>query len=290
METGQPRTVVTILGTNYSGSHFLSLLLGAHSQAMHIGEVKHLRRTHRTDRSSLDCHLCEDAANCPVLKGINPQTIDRVYDLIFANLGDSPVSTLIDTSKKITWAKRFLRCDSMRMKYIHLIRDPRALARRMMLTADTPRKRLHIRWKTARRRPRSFFRILLGSQYTVYRYKWLCENEEISGFLNAHNLDYAVVTYQDLARSTAQELRRLDSFLDLDYEPDQLEYWRFQHHGTQKPTYEWIKQQKTRYFDTRWKTFVPATVQQAICEDPVVKRYLERQNLAFDADGLRRVE
>jgi hypothetical protein len=75
--------------------------------------------------------------------------------------------------------------------------------------------------------------------------------------LTAGNL----VTYRDLALDPAMEIRRLMQWIGLEYEPTQLEYWNFEHFGTQKRAYEWVKEKKTKLFDTRWKTELPAALQ-----------------------------
>jgi len=62
------------------------------------------------------------------------------------------------------------------MKYVHLIRDPRTLVRRWMVTYETAPKKRNVRWKTARHVPRRFFQILRGLEWQVYLYKWLWQN------------------------------------------------------------------------------------------------------------------
>ena len=42
--TPMQKTVVTLLSTHYSGSHFLTSMLGSHSKAIYVGEVLHLRK------------------------------------------------------------------------------------------------------------------------------------------------------------------------------------------------------------------------------------------------------
>ena len=98
------RTVAFILSTNYAGSHFLSLMLGSHSRAEHVGEVRHLRKP-GTDRTI--CALCGSREACPLFKEITPDRVDQAYDLIFTAAGDG-IDTLIDNSKKPEWAERFL--------------------------------------------------------------------------------------------------------------------------------------------------------------------------------------
>jgi hypothetical protein len=286
METPTAKSIAYILSTNFAGSHFLSLQLGSHSKGMHIGEVKHLRREHKSSKEGHYCHICDSIENCPLCKGITPDNIDNIYDTIFSNIEGSGVTTLVDTSKKIKWAERFLDNHTYRKKYIHLIRDPRALVRRWRVSYESPKDRWHVRWKAARQMPKHFCSILTGPDVRVYLYKWIRQNQEISNFFIQNNLDHLTVTYHDLAKHPERELKRIDNWLELEYEPGQPSYWEFDHHGSQKPTYEWVKKQKTRYFDTRWKDYLSDSEQSLITNDPNVRSYLAGLGIALGEDGL----
>src|SRR5689334_8422131 len=74
------KTVVHILSTPYAGSHYLSLLLGSNSRALHLGEVFHLERGIR-DKAGLTYHSSE------VLEGIGPDNIEKVYEIIGGRVG-----------------------------------------------------------------------------------------------------------------------------------------------------------------------------------------------------------
>ena len=278
------KTVVTILSSNFSGSHFLSLILGSHSKAMHIGEIKHLRRVHKSELRY--CYVCEDPERCPVLSGITPETIDSAYETIFSNINDPNIITLIDASKKVSWAKRFIHHNKYEMKYIHLIRDPRALVRRWIISDATWRKRGKIRIKLARSEPPKSWPLLWLPIIQVYTYRWLFQNREISRFISENKLDALLVTYWDLANYSEREVQRVTKWLGLTYEPSQLDYWNFEHHGTQKATYEWTKKQKTRYFDKRWQVFFTKKQQEEIIGHRDVVVYLDNLGLVATDEGL----
>jgi len=279
------RTIVTILSTNFSGSHYLSLVLGSHSHAMHIGEIHHLRRAHK---KAYPCSVCADPQQCPVVRRVTPKTIERVYDIIFENVNNPSITTLVDTSKKVPWASRFVGQPGYRMKYIHLIRDPRALVRRWMVSYETVLQKRRVRRRTARRVPRRFFRILWGPEWQVYLYKWLWQNKKITRFLARHGLDAQVISYREVALDTEATMAKIERWLGEDFEPGQLEYWNVAHHGTQKKSYEWVKQQKTRYFDVRWQSFLSPELQSNILTYPEVATYLDALGFAPVADGLTR--
>ncbi len=278
-------TVVYILSTNYAGSHFLSLLLGSHSKALHIGEINHLRK--RIDRGS--CHSCGGLEQCPILGNIPFDQVDRVYDIIFSRVG-LEVGILVDNSKRIPWAERFVAARTYAKKYIHLIRDPRALARRWMLYYTSRPGRMKQRWQAIRAFPRLTPQLLTGSQIAIYTYRWLAENQRITRFIDRHNLEAMVITYEDLARNQAECVRMTTEWLHLEYEPAQLDYWDHQHHGTQKQDYEWIKDRKVHYCDLRWKTFLSDRDAEYIQMNRHVQEYLLSLGLHMTTDGLTQID
>lgn len=284
------KTVVYILSTPYAGSHFLSLMLGSNSRSMHIGEVSQLGRPDLME-TRRRCHICGDK-DCPVLSGIDQHNIHQIYDVIFGRI-DPKVEVLVDNSKPYRgWADRFLDDSKYQRKYIHLIRDPRALVRRWM-TKNPPEKQRRDRWKTVwklvRAHPGLAPSIIRSDLSFVYMYQWLIQNERITRFIQQNNVDANIVTYHDLAKETPRELKRLTEWIGLEYQATQLEYWNFQHHGTQKPEYEWVKEAKTtQHFDARWKTFLKPEVATAIAANPASNDYLAKLGVKFVADGLTR--
>jgi hypothetical protein len=273
------RKIVYILSTDFAGSHFLSLMLGSNSKAEHLGEVKHLNRA--GVRMRWVCYVCEQRpGGCEIMAGINPGNIDQIYDTIFSRIAPGK-TTLIDASKQITgWADRFVGRQDYERKYIHLIRDPRALVRRWAMNSNYKRwikRRRYIakRWPLA----------ALAGSYDVSAHLWLAYNLDITEFIAKHKAPSILVTYEDLALHTDREVARLCDFIGLPYEPAQLDYWNFQHHGTQKKDYAGKNE---RSFDTRWKEFLkPAEIARILANEKV-NRYLSSQNLAYDENGITR--
>jgi hypothetical protein len=243
---------------------------------MHLGEVKHLNRA--GVRMRWVCSLCEQKGDCEIMRGIGPDNIDQIYDIIFSRI-PAEKTALIDASKQIFgWADRFVGRSDYERKYIHLIRDPRALVRRWALNSNYKRW-LKRRRYVARRWPA----VALAGNYDVYAHLWLAYNLDISEFLAKHNLPSVLVTYEDLARHTEREVSRLCRFIGLPYEPAQLDYWNFQHHGTQKKDYVG-KHERT--FDIRWKQFLTPAEANRIITNPKIIAYLAAQGLASDENGL----
>jgi len=283
------KTIVYILATDFAGSHYLSLMLGSHSRVMHLGEVKRLGTRKGSQRIKWICSACQDKGTCPILSGIGPHNVDAIYDIIFSRV-DPQIEVLVDNSKLICgWVTRFLNDGKYDMKFIHLVRDPRALVRRWMMEAPGIKRGLRqVRRFTriAGAHPELAWPILRGGKTALLMYNWLAQNQRITKFLERHKLDTYRLTYYDLCHDTPGELTRLMKWLGLDYESGQPEYWNFEHHGSQKPSYDWNLEKKTAFFDVRWKTFLTPEAIQQISHAPAIHRYLQEIGIRFVEDGL----
>jgi hypothetical protein len=280
LKTQMKKTIVYILSTPYAGSHYLSLLLGSHSRSLHLGELKNICWT-RT-RESREWKLNRGT----ILHDLGPEHIEDIYKIIFSRI-DPEKSVLVDASKRFRWAAQFLGDNSHEKKFIHLIRDPRALARRYGL-GDYLRKNLRNRWKIFRKLPSARAQCLFGPTDLLSSYLWLLQNREIAHFLQSNRLDFSLVTYRDLAVNTTAEVSRLMNWIGLEFEPAQLQYWNQGHIGTEKKNYEWIKQEKKSYFDLRWQKEIPSATQKRITEDALITDYLSSISLFIREDGLTR--
>lgn len=38
------------------------------------------------------------------------------------------------------------------------------------------------------------------------------------------------------------------TWLGYEFEDGQIEYWKFEHHGSQKPKYKWIKEKEVKHY------------------------------------------
>lgn len=276
------RTVAYILSTPFAGSHFLSLMLGSHSRTKHVGELNLLLKE-SSPRALNECRVNRG----DVLEGIGPSNIAEVYETIFSRLGDS-TEVLVDTSKRISWAARFLSQPGFEKRYIHLIRDPRALVRRYGTRSYYPRRFGH-RWKLFREFGLKRPGLLFASATLLRRYYWLSQNAAITRFLSKNRLEHIVVTYRDLALNPALEIERVMRWLGLAFEPAQLEYWNFEHVGTEKKAYDWVKEKKEMFIDLRWKSELPQKVQDEIVDDRMVRDYVQSLKLRFVDNGLTRL-
>lgn len=278
------KKLVFILSSNFSGSHFLSLLLGSHSRALHLGETKNLVK------ETISCCLCGNTSDCELFRNIEYLKKDNLYPTLFNRAGDE-IHILVDTSKKIKWASQFSNIqEDYEIKFIHLVRDPRALVRRWKLTYSTPFKRLKQRKKVIRTFIKKISKLLFIDQETIYLYKWLNQNQQITQFILENDFESQVVTYHDLTTKTSEIVTNLMLWLGQQYEPSQLEYWNFQHHGTEKHQYEWIKANKiTTHVDLRWKDELTPEQNTFITNNTDVKNYIHSLGLQQHDDGLTKI-
>ncbi|MDG5467704.1 sulfotransferase [Deltaproteobacteria bacterium IMCC39524] len=280
------KKIIYIMSSNFSGSHFLSLMLGSHSRFQHIGEIKWLRKINTDSARSL-CGFCQGHARCPVLSGLSPENVENVYELIFSNVGPD-IDGLIDTSKKIFWAEKFLTDQRYEKKFIHLVRDPRALVRRWLL--DENRSIFRERFKLVKHSGRNLKKALLGDSLDIYVGKWLKQNQTIIDFIAKNQLDVYNVTYHDLVKHEEQTLSNLMEWMGCSYEEGQADYWNFIHHGSTKSEYEWVNQKKIKHFDCRWKEFLSKDQKQRIVSNDGVKNLLQHLGVAMVDDGLTKYE
>ncbi|HTB86071.1 MAG TPA: hypothetical protein VK742_20665 [Candidatus Sulfotelmatobacter sp.] len=282
MQTGNlpsQRQIVFILSTPYAGSHFLSLQLGSHSRALHIGEIVNLGSA-----KSQNWH--DNELSAKLLDGLGRDDRARIHSAIFERC-DPGVNLLVDTSKKVFWAQACLPDNRFGKKYLHLIRDPRALVRRYGL-ASTFKARCKMRCKVARRFPALAFSVWGARETDLWTYQWLLENQKITRFIREHRLDAELITYRDLALDPSTELMRITRWLGLDFEPGQLDYWNKTHIGSLRHSYDWVKEKKTQHFDVRWQTELPPETRKHITENPRVLQYLDDLKIQFAPDGLVR--
>lgn len=284
----RPCKVVFILSTNYAGSHLLTQLLGAHPQCRSIGELHNYRKYQ--DRPDDRHSVVNDFAVNPWFAGLDSLPQQQWHPQILKTIqAEQPdVCCLVDNSKKADWASKFVGHAEIDARFIHLIRDPRALVRRWEKTYDSADAKRSQRRRLVRANPRYLLKAFTGSEHEIYLYKWLQANQEITSFLARTGQSANVVTYRDLAADTEQALQRLMPQLGLDYAVSQLAFGEVEHRGTLKKEYlEQSKRSEIR-LDMRWLQELPEKAQEMIAENRDVQRYLSELGLHLRPDGLSR--
>ena len=279
------RRVVIVLGTNYSGSHLLSHLLGAHSACFGVGE---LHRYEQLMDGGGDAPVVSEY-NSPLFEGLSEQPIRSWYGTLadrFAEQQSISRPVIIDNSKKVRWVKRVAQAENLDLRLVHLIRDPRALVFRWLNTYDTDKRRRTQRLRVAKRMPARAAQILPGDWVNVFVYKWLHENRQISQFMAQSKHARAVVTYHNTVFETEATLGRLMPRLGLVYEPDQLRFGEGSNFGTTKVAHADALRQSEIRPDLKWQTQLDQAAAQKVAENRDVQSYLRDLGLELAPDGI----
>jgi len=286
------KTILFILSSNFSGSHFLSLLLGSHSKAAHLGEVKNLfkfknkaKKTSQSDESSRQCYICDNEPECTITKNLYNLKKDNIYPTLFSR-HDANITHLIDASKKTSWAKNFSTSLDYNIKYIHLVRDPRALVRKWELHYNTPSGFARQQIKQIRNTPSKALQILFKSHWQTYALKWVNQNREIHSFLTSSNLDYQTISYEELATNPATSIASIMEWLDLEFELTQLNYWKHEHHGTQKQKYNTNNNKSKNFIDLKWQQDISIIDQNKIITDKDILSLISELPFNITKNGL----
>ena len=192
--TRPPICVVNIVSTSYAGSTWLNLLLGSHSQAFSVGELKSFRKHQR-----VACIL--DGEKCAFWRQFNPDSEDGPYVQLHNLTGRRFL--IVNNSPRYLPGGSHPMIES---KIIHLLRDGRAVSASMLRKGDERSYRKAVaKWlRNVRRNERLIARVRPG--------------------------DVITQGYEKLAADTPGQVRRLCDFLGIDFEPSMLEYWNVDHH------------------------------------------------------------
>lgn len=278
--------VIFILSTNYAGSHLLTQLLGAHPRARSVGELHNYRKF--IERPDSRHSVVYDFAENSWFAGLGDLPPERWHATVGARvMTELPgVDTLVDNSKRVEWARRFVANTDFEAHFVHLIRDPRALVRRWGLTYDDTRKQRRQRIRVIRSRPHWMLPALFNDQEDVYCRKWLISNQRISHFLADCGQSANVVTYHDLARHTSSVLGGLMPRLGLAFDPLQLNFGEVAHHGTMKREYLEQSRRSEIKLDLRWQQEMTSDAIRRVSEHAGIVRYLAAHNVRMIDDGL----
>jgi hypothetical protein len=190
----KPIVVVNIFSVSYSGSTWLNLMLGSHSEAFAVGELKHVRKLGRP--------LCMlHAEHCPVWSRFDPASEQNAFRQIHRLTG----KRYLITNNSGGYAPEQQE-DGIDWKSILLIRDGRAV------TASYMRKYQGTSiWKASRWWAHQI-------RHVRRRFKRPSGNKG------------KVVCYEELVADTPRLLEEISRFVGMPYEPSMLRHWEREHH------------------------------------------------------------
>jgi len=195
----RPRAVF-ILSSAHSGSTWIGYVLGSTPQSAFLGEFSRAW----DDQLRVPCTLCacRGAETCEVLHDIEARPEEEAFALAAART-NRPV--LVDNSKQIDWARKFLHSGDLDVRVIHVVKDPRSW------------------FASARRRH--------GWPVAEAMAIWCRENQAMRAFVRSTGTRGVTVCYDVLARLPRRHFSRLFGFCGLPYSDAALQYWTFEHHG-----------------------------------------------------------
>lgn len=287
MSSREKVRVVVILALPHSGSHLLSQLLGAHSRCASIGELHNYDKLTNRAREGVR-NVTHNYADDEIFSGLANTPVPEWHEKIMSGVRKlrPGVTTLIDNSKRTGWAKQHMKNPELEVIPVHLIRDPRALIRYWMLNYQTDKELRRQRIRHSRMAPLQAAALLTCEPLELYVRKWLIRNEEVSRLLVGTGHSLNLVSYHDLAVSPGRTLARLMPLLDLEYEPEQLNYGAAEQHGTRKREYESAATGSRIDLDIRWQSFLDQSQIGRVTGDQRLIDYLQQIGLRFSESGL----
>jgi len=198
--TAPKRTAIFILSSPYSGSTWVGYVLGSGLESAFVGEY------HRAWRQAIrqPCTICaaRGLQCCEVLHDVEKEPAESAFDLAFARTGKR---VIVDSSKDHDWIQKFRMTESLDIRIVLLVRDPRGF------------------FASARRRTTSELGAVMAH--------WSRENRKFSDFITSSGIPSVTVSYDLAAESPDYEFRRLFEFCGMKFTKESLSYWNVEHHG-----------------------------------------------------------
>ena len=255
--------IAFIICSGHCGSTPLDLILDSHSMIIGLGEFVNLKKDNLCTCGEIirECSLWSDVINnhfklknLNVVKSLSDFYFNReIYyavenkqfnrlndenDLLELNyniykqiLTKNNVQILIDSSKNIDRVSFLAQHENIDPIIIHLVRDGRA-----------------VMWSYIKKYGKKISMISLRS--------WFITNLKTEIFARENKYKYICIRYKDFTNNPEKILKKILTILNLQYEPEMLQYRHFKHHqvGGNRMRF---RQDETIKEDTSWKNHLP---------------------------------
>lgn len=227
------KKILFILGTAHCGSTLLSLILDSSPQCFAVGELSNLPRLYKNSKlfSQDNCNFwnskfSEDELNKLALVLSNarifpriPLMVEKFFRELFKDdlfrpysiiASKSSAEVIIDSTKTIYWISSMLRLQELKQEFdiylLHLVRDGRAVLNSYL----------------KRRNNRTV------EETSKLWLKRVTDNEKFfKDFSRGNKIQLA---YEELATKPQETTRHICNFLDIDFIPEMINYWKYEHH------------------------------------------------------------
>ncbi|MBD2462875.1 sulfotransferase [Oscillatoria sp. FACHB-1407] len=201
----QNQKVCFIAGTGHSGSTLLGLILGSHSQVFYAGEAAKTRFLQNETKKLAKrvCKICGE--HCPVWEDFQISQTPDLYEQISIKV-NQPV--VVDSTKNVDWIRQqliSLKSTSTEPFLIFLQRDGRAVINSRIRKYPTQSPHALIAdWQTQIQKTNQLF-----EEFSYAKMK---------------------VRYEQLATDPTEVMQQICNLLDLEYQPEMLNYANHEHH------------------------------------------------------------
>jgi Sulfotransferase family len=234
-----PIDIIYILGSGHSGSTLADLMLGSHQNIESSGEITKIAEYASKDRQRANkkylCSCGEAFTDChywhEVKIYLTQQSSFQLSDyytlkdgetynqwnhaIISSILSVSKKRVFCDSSKSINRLLGFLQSPLFRVHILHLVRDGRAVAFSHALKQQTNQTGLnHQHGNPFYHSIREWNQINLSAHHQFSQYP-----------------NYYLLKYEDLVNNPAASLSGFLQQLGLDFEAEQLQFYRLAHHN-----------------------------------------------------------
>ncbi|HBR00919.1 MULTISPECIES: sulfotransferase [unclassified Roseofilum] len=231
------RKVLFIIGAGHCGSSLLALILGSHPQCFSAGELGNLPNRYRKGLY-LDCVNCNsefwdrtfgnsglkqlsiglgDTRVTPYIplkleknirEFLGKDRVFKPYTFMLAQLGKE---VIIDASKYWVWVDRKTKAKEFKTGEVeayllNLVRDGRAIVN-------------------------SYLRKYPQRDMATFTQNWMNKTKRRQEFYESFDRGKKIeVAYEQLASDPHVTVQKICEFLEIEFTPDMIEYWKYDHH------------------------------------------------------------
>lgn len=197
--------IVFICGASHSGSTLLGSILGSHSKCFYAGETNKTQFFGIEGEISVDknCKIC--GPNCRIWSVYDSNSSVDLYEQLSRITGKQ---IIIDSNKNLGWFTKqinLMEKKNVKLYLIYLQRDGRAVINSII---------------------RKYREISVENHINDWIKHIVFTNELYQRFRG----EKLKIHYEDLASKTDENVRKICEFLEINFEPEMVNYFYFEHH------------------------------------------------------------